>query len=112
MFCSIDFQQRGDEPSRFIIVDDAGTGLFVAGIQNVGHDSGNSSSSGEDADQLSFIVCNRQFPERPCAPSNDNHNVTAANIDDLAAHQSAPGKDQNTMGESGGFILEGVLIET
>lgn len=111
MLGSIDFEQRGDEPPRFIVVDDASAGLFVAGFQNVSHDAGNSSSSGEDADQLPFVVGNGKFAQRPCAPSHDDHDVAAANVDDFTAHQSAPSEDQDIMGEGGRFILERMLIE-
>ncbi len=111
MLGSIDLQQCGDEPSGFIIVDDASARLFVAGFQNVSHDSCNSSSSGEDADQLPFVVGNRQLPKRPRAPSYNDHDVAAANVDDFTAHQPAPGEDQDIVGESGRFIFEGVLIE-
>ena len=111
MLGSIDFQNRGDQPSRFIIVDDASAGLFVAGFQNVSHDSCNSSSSGEDADQLPFVVGNGKFAQRPCAPSHNDHDVTAADVDDFAAHQATPGDNQDIMGQCRSLTLEGMLIE-
>ena len=112
MLRAVDLEQLRDQTHGNVIVDHAGSGLFPDARQNGFDDITDATSTREYANQFAFIVGDCQFAKCSATATNDDDEVAAANIDDFAAHQTAPREDQHIMGKRGRFVLEAVLVQT
>ncbi len=111
MLCQVNMQKLIDEFCGVVAVNDSGTGFLVTGGKDIRDECRDASGAAEDADQLSFVIGNRQFAECAAAATHDHDDVRGADVDDLATHQAAAGEDQHVVKLGRRMVLVQMLVQ-
>jgi len=105
MLLGIVVQELPDQPFGITVIEYLGSCFFSDDPDQVLNFVGDPPGTEQNADQLSFIIGNRKFPQGPGTSADDDNDIGCPDIDHFPAHEAAAGKNQDLMKVCRRFVL-------
>jgi hypothetical protein len=87
----------GRPPPRVVVVHHLGAGVLAQGRGDRGERLGDSAGPREHTDQLALLVGDGELAERARAATDDDDDIAAPDIDQLAPHRAEAGEDEHVV---------------